>query len=329
MLLPTPHPHPIPPHPKKRHCSRCLSKPLSQYSPPLELQGSFPQSCPKRIKTIHSMMKPNPNKNHLSSSKPTRSCRSEAWINSVGWKNKNTSEYELFQNNTSDSVRGNTAAPFILSLSWENFPVRNNDREVEEEEEEEEVESVRPEVSAPQAGTRMKQCGWMLRDGVQLISSLSLKLSRRHLLCSPAPWEKKGEKDRSLTNPVFPRDRGDIREWESAGMERQTGTQSKREGGRECNESIYPPYRTGLSNSLSSALHHSRAQRRVLQPRTPPRSRGNEGWTDGGRYRARGMGGWGEVGERRGGGGCWQVAVPYGGCCIAAAHARDSSGAWQ
>ena len=94
--------------------------------------------------------------------------------------------------------------------------------------------TVRPEVSAPQAGKRMKGCGQAMPDGVHLVSSLSFKLSWHHPCIHPHP-ETRREKDRGLIYPAFPRDRGDIHERESAGIERQTGTQRlrrEREGGR-------------------------------------------------------------------------------------------------
>ena len=95
--------------------------------------------------------------------------------------------------------------------------------------------TVRPEVSAPQAGKRMKGRGQAMPDGVRLVSSLSFKLSWHHPCVHPHP-ERRREKDRGLIHPAFPRDRGDIHERESAGIERQTGTQRmrrEREGGRE------------------------------------------------------------------------------------------------
>lgn len=78
----------------------------------------------------------------------------------------------------------------------------------------------------------MKGCGWTLPDGVRLVPFTVFQA----LLASPFAFTRtlREEKDRGLMNPAFPRDRGDIHERESAGIERQTGTQKERRGeGRE------------------------------------------------------------------------------------------------
>lgn len=82
----------------------------------------------------------------------------------------------------------------------------------------------------------MRGCGRTLLDGVRLVSLLSFKLSWHHPCVHPHP-ERRREKDRGLRNPAFPRDRGDIHERESAGIERQTGTQ--KQIGREGAQGVY------------------------------------------------------------------------------------------
>ncbi|KAK2900163.1 hypothetical protein Q8A73_013292 [Channa argus] len=175
---------------------------------------------------------------------------------------------------TNGTLLGYTAAPVLLVPHSYNFSIQTNvrTREVEER------GTIRPEVSAPQDGTRMRGRGRTMLDEVRLVSLLSFKLSWHHPWIYPHP-ERKRETERGLIHPAFPRDRGDIHERENVGI-RETDRDTKRkrrEGGRECSESIYPLFQFGHSNSLSSALHHSRAQRRVLQPHMPPRSWENEG----------------------------------------------------
>lgn len=79
------------------------------------------------------------------------------------------------------------------------------------------------------------------------------------------------EKDGDLTNPAFPRDRGDIHERESAGTERQTATQrggerereggKEREGGSAVSLSIPP---VGSGSPTLTAAHYTTAERSAV-----------------------------------------------------------------
>lgn len=81
------------------------------------------------------------------------------------------------------------------------------------------------------------------------------------------------EKDGDLTNPAFPRDRGDIHERESAGTERQTATQrgrereggKEREGGSAVSLSIPP---VGSGSPTLTAAHYTTAERALCPSET-------------------------------------------------------------
>lgn len=103
-------------------------------------------------------------------------------------------------------ITGVTVLLFLLSPNLYNFSKQNNVRAREVEE----VETVRPEVSAFGAGTRRKGCGWTPLNEVHLVSALSPKLFWHHPCVHPHPEKRRGKKTGSLTNPAFPRDRGDI-----------------------------------------------------------------------------------------------------------------------
>lgn len=59
----------------------------------------------------------------------------------------------------------------------------------------EEVLTVRPEVSAPQDGTEMMGCRWMMLDRVRLVSTLSFKLFWHHPCVHPHPERRRGNEE--------------------------------------------------------------------------------------------------------------------------------------
>lgn len=70
-----------------------------------------------------------------------------------------------------------------------------------------------------------------------------------------------------LINPAFPRDRGDIHERQTVGIDRQTGTQRKkrREGGREGGSAASLSFPSvGSSSPTLSAAHYTTAERSAV-----------------------------------------------------------------
>lgn len=128
---------------------------------------------------------------------------------------------------------------------------------------EEQVETVRPEVSAQRDGTRMRGCRQMMLDGVQIYFLTVFRALLASSLLFPHP-ERRRKKDRGLINPAVPRDRGDIHERQSAGIERQTGTQrekGEREGGSAVSLSIPS---VGSGSTTLSAVHYTTAERSAV-----------------------------------------------------------------
>lgn len=99
-------------------------------------------------------------------------------------------------------------------------------------------------------------------------------------ITSRAHPERRRAENRRLTNPAFPTDRGDIRGTRDSG----SGQRRASEGAsthahtlaRPSGESVASLLLLRIRRGTPTTLHHSRAQRRVLQPRTPPRSWQNE-----------------------------------------------------
>lgn len=103
----------------------------------------------------------------------------------------------------------------------------------------------------------------MMLDGAQQYFLTVFQALLASPLLFPHP-ERRRKKDRGLINTAFPRDRGDIHERQSVGIDRQTGTQrekGEREGGSAVSLSIPS---VGSGSPTLSAAHYTTAERSTV-----------------------------------------------------------------